>query len=294
MIWGNRGVPLSGCLASASAAAAAQRASSIWRGDMLRRVRFHAAMAGGTVDVDHRGSVLVRREGERTFPVERILGGDRLVERRRASGRVVAFLAPEPQSVAGLKVRRSIKPAQPGRRATPALTRMRLTWMRPRQGPKPWSLTIITAAPRFSASSQSCPIASSRPRITWAAALFHSGRSMPVSSTFKIGPDAVLERVEVLELDHQHRPVGDELVGEHSLRERGPGSCRRSVGRYWSALRAIEAPVSRSSPVRSRCLGLEPGGELGCRRERGLEMGRVHARDDDSAHLERRIHARAR
>ena len=39
-----------------------------------------AAMAGGAVDVNHRRCVLVRCKGERSLPVERILGGDRLVE----------------------------------------------------------------------------------------------------------------------------------------------------------------------------------------------------------------------
>ena len=82
-------------------------------------------------------------------------------------------------------VRRPSRPAQPGSRATPASTRILFTWMRPRQGPKPWSLTIITAALRRSASSQRRPIASSSPRITPAAASFQSGSSMPVSSTFR-------------------------------------------------------------------------------------------------------------
>ena len=32
----------------------------------------------------------------------------------------------------------------------------------------------------------------------------------------QVAPDAMLERVEVLELDHQHRPVGDVPVGEQA------------------------------------------------------------------------------
>ena len=82
--------------------------------------------------------------------------------------------------------------------------------MRPRQGPKPWSLTIITAAPRFSASSQSCPIASSSPRITCGGRIVPFGAVDAGLIDVQVGPDAVLERVEVLKLDHQHRPVGDD------------------------------------------------------------------------------------
>ncbi len=113
-------------------------------------------------------------------------------------------------------VRRSIRPAQPGSRATPASTRMRLTWMRPRQGPKPWSLTIITAAPRFSASSQSTSdrVVQTADHLGGGAVPFGSVDARLVD--VQIGPDAVLERVEVLKLDHQHRPVGDESVGEHA------------------------------------------------------------------------------
>ena len=139
------------------------------------------------IDIDHRGGVLMRGEGQGPLPVERVLRRDRLVERGRARGGIASLRVPEPQPVAALIRPPPQVPAQPGSRATPASTRMRLTWMRPRQGPKPWSLTIITAAPRRSASSQSMPMASSRPRITSAAAAFHSGASIPVSSTFRYG-----------------------------------------------------------------------------------------------------------
>ena len=103
MILGKSRVPVSGCLAAASAWAAAVRASSICLGVMLRRRRFNTAMPGRAVDVDHRRGVLVGGEGECSLPVERILGGDRLVERCRAGSGVIALLAPETQSVAGLE-----------------------------------------------------------------------------------------------------------------------------------------------------------------------------------------------
>ena len=67
----------------------------------------------------------------------------------------------------------------------------------------------------------------------------------------EIGPDAVLERVEVLELDHQHRPVGDELSASTPPRAR-PRKLSAVSPAFWSALRAIEAPVSRSNRARSR------------------------------------------
>ena len=113
-------MPFSGCFASASAAAAAVRASSICRGDILRRAGLHAAVTGRAIDVDHRGGVLVRCEGERAFPVEGILGGHRLVERSRTGGRVVAFLAPEPKAVTCLK-----RPAFDQCRPSPAAARPR-------------------------------------------------------------------------------------------------------------------------------------------------------------------------
>ncbi len=194
---------LSGCFASASAAAAAVRASSIWRGDIFGALRLYPAVTGGTIDVDHRGRVLVGCEGERTFPVEWILGGDRLVEGSRARGRVIAFLAPEPESVACLtSVRRPILPPQPGKRATPALTRIRLTWMRPRQGPKPWSLTIMTAGPSLLGQ-----VAEQADRIIEPPDHL-GGRAIPFGSfdaglvDVEIRPDAVLERVEILKLNH--------------------------------------------------------------------------------------------
>ena len=86
--------------------------------------------------------------------------------------------------------------------------------MRPRQGPKPWSLTIITAAPRCSASSQRLA-----DRIVQPAD--HLGRRrIPLGVVdaglvdVQIRPDPVLERVEVLKLDHQDGPVVDDAIGE--------------------------------------------------------------------------------
>ena len=60
----------------------------------------------------------MRGEGEGPLPVERELGDDRLVERRRAGRRVVALRAPEPEAVDGLLgaggASRPDEPRQPG------------------------------------------------------------------------------------------------------------------------------------------------------------------------------------
>ena len=62
-----------------------------------------AAVAGGTVDVDHRGGVLVGGEGER-FASSRsgTARCHRLLERRRARRGPVALLAPETESISDL------------------------------------------------------------------------------------------------------------------------------------------------------------------------------------------------
>ena len=171
-------------------------------------------MPGGTVHVDHRGGVLVGREGQGVLPVEPVLGGDRLVERGRAGGRVVAFLAPESEPIAHLHGATAQSSGPTGQSGDAGIDQDAIDV----DAAQARAETMVAdhhhrGAPR-SASSQRLPIASSSPRMTSAAAAFHSGFSMPVSSTFKIGPDPVLERVEVLELDHQDGPVVDDAIGE--------------------------------------------------------------------------------
>ena len=79
----------------------------------------------------------------------------------------------------------------------------------------------------------------------------------------QVGPDAVLERVEVLELDHQDRPVGDDPVGEQppSARPRKLSAVSRALlGQLVERLRGSLPEVAQAVAGR---LGLEPGGELG-------------------------------
>ena len=117
--------------------------------------------------------------------------------------------------------------------------------------------------------------------MTSAAAAFQSGRSTPVSSTFKIRPDPVLERVEVLELDHQDRPVGNDAVGEPAAlgaAAEALGGQPGVVGQFFERLRGPLPEVTQAVTGR---LGVQPGGELGGGRKRRLEVGRIHARNDD-------------
>ena len=98
----------------------------------------------------------------------------------------------------------------------------------------------------------------------------------------------MLERVEVLELDHEHRPVGDMAVGEQP--PLGPAAKALDgqpgvVGQLLERLRGVLPEVAQR--VR-RDLGLEPGAELGTGLQGALEVRGVHPRDDHAPEAGRR------
>ena len=246
-------------------------------------------MARGAVDVNHRRGVLVRREGQRSFPVERILGGDRLIERRRSGGRIVALLAPEPQSVADLQRPAFDQPGPTGQPGDTGVDQDAIDVDAAEAGSE-----AVVADHHHRRTSLLRQLAEPPDRLIQTAD--HLGRGVvPFGAVdaglvdVQIGPDAVLERVQVLKLDHQHRPVGDDSVGEPASLGTAAEALGGQPGVVRELFERLRRPLPEVAQAVAGCLGLAPGGETRGRRERGFEMGRIHARDDNSAHLERGI-----
>ena len=188
----------------------------------------------------------------------------------KEADRAVGFVALlRPRAGAGRRLQRATaKSAGPARQpATPASTRSDSRGSA-QAGAEPWSLTIMTAAPWLRPARR-------------AARWRHRARALPPRRRcsirvvdarlihVQVGPDAVLERVEVLELDHQDRPVGDDLVGEPSAlaRPRKLSAVRRA---FFVSSSSDWGPASRIARVRSR----EPRPRA-ARRTRAPRRGRL-------------------
>ena len=105
----------------------------------------------------------------------------------------------------------------------------------------------------------------------------------------QVAPGPVLERVEVLELDEQAGPVGDHPVGESG----SLGFGEEEVGGASAVGLHLGEVAGRSLPDRPEVVagdfGLEPLGERGVPRERGVEVRGVHPRDDQASDVRRRV-----
>ena len=248
MILGKSGAPVSGCRASARRCAAAARASSIWRGVVQRCARASTRPSSGKPSPPCPGAA--RR---RASVSSRTGTGRRPTDRTRTTGpRVVALRRPR---AAGFRAPASLGGARPDQARQPRDARVDqdAVDVDPAQaGAEAVVADDQHAGPRWSASSRA---GRSRRRDP-------SGppcrRGIPFGSIdaglidVQVMPDAMLERVEVLELDHQGRPVGDDLVGEQAAFGAAAEESRRSAGRSRSAPRAIAARASRSSGGCSR------------------------------------------
>ncbi len=124
-------------------------------------------------------------EGQGPLPVEREDGGDRLVEAGRAGGGVVALGAPEAEPLGRLRGPAAEAAGDARHAGHPGVDQDPVGVDPPQAGAEAVVGDDQDARAAASASSQSSPIARSRPAITeWAAAL-KAGSSIPVSSTFR-------------------------------------------------------------------------------------------------------------
>ena len=176
--------------------------------------RLDAPVPRGAVDVDHRGGVLVGGEGERPLPVEAVLGGDGLVERGRAGRRVVALLAPEAEPVAHLH-RPSSESAGPAGESGHAGVDEDPVHVDAAQAR---AEAVVADHHHGGAPAVSQVAEPADALVEPADDLGRGGVPLGVLDArlvdVQVRPDPVLERVEVLELDHQDRPVRDDLVGQ--------------------------------------------------------------------------------
>ena len=175
---------------------------------------------------------------------------------------------------------------------------MRLTWIRPRHGPKPWS-DIDHHAQRL-ASRPARPELADRavePAEDLARRGIHRGVVDGRLVDAQIPPGAVLERVEVLELDHQGRPVGEHLIGDPRGTValdggRGPSWRRRRWRSSRRGFQAGRAFPDRADVVRGS-LGPGAGGRTrGWTRCSASRCGAVDAGDDQALHFRRRVRHR--
>ncbi len=214
MILGKSRAPVSGCLACLECLGGRAAGVVDLAGRHAGRRRLDASMAGCAVDVDHRRGVLVGREGQGSLPVKRVLSGDGLIERCRASPGVIAFLAPEPEPVAGLE-RAAADETGPARQAGDAGLDQNAVDVNPAQA----RAEAVVAHDHHAGPSFACELTKPPDRVIEAAD--HLGGGVVPVGPFDAGfidveirPDPVLERVQILELNQEHRPVGNDPVGE--------------------------------------------------------------------------------
>ena len=108
----------------------------------------------------------------------------------------------------------------------------------------------------------------------------------------EIVPGAVLEGVEVLELDHQGRPVGDERVGKNAPLGATDEAVDGQLGVFVQFLERLGGVFPEVFQGVVGNIRPQPRGELGIARQGGVEVWGVHAGDDHAAHLERRERSR--
>ena len=234
MICGKRATPVSGCLPRPAPAAVEARASSTCR----RVCKGAPGASGGGVQIDHRRRILMRGEGERPLPVERELGDDRVSnDDDRASGS--DRLAPQSRrwSTALADPPRS-RPAEPGQAGDPRVDQDPVD-VDPARG----RAEAVVADDQDVRRPRRRPVREQadgvvEPLRTPRAAAFQSGRSIPVSSTFRYSrPDAGTGR------GSGTGPSGP-TSRARPCRRAGPprpgrGRIRRSAGRSRSVRRAI-------------------------------------------------------
>ena len=263
MTRGKSGSPVSGWRAAASAWAAALRASSTWRGVTEGR----PGVAVGGIQVDHRRRVLVRREGERPLPVERELGGDGVRRTRPIGPRGRhAWRARGPDVVEGLaRTRRRSLPEVAGERGDPGVDEDPVDVDPAEAGAEAVVADDHHAGrPGGRPARRACRWRRRALRMTAPAAAFIGGIVDAGLVDVQVPPGAVLERVEVLELDHQGRPVRDHLVGEHAAVGAGEEDLGGGVGDSRSSRRRRAEAASRStrsgsSGPRRGAVGERPG-----------------------------------
>ena len=241
-----------------------------------------AGAAVGRVEINHRRRVLVRGEGQGPFPVEREAGGDRLVEAGRAGGGVVALGSPESDAV-----RRLFRPAleatgDSGNPGDPGVDQDPVGVDPAQAGAE----AVVgddqnPGSPAVGQFAEFADRAVERGHDRMGGGV-EGGVVDPGLIDVQVAPGPVLEGVEVLKLDEQGGPVGNHLVGEAG----GLGLGEEEVGGLAAVGLHLGEVARRSLPDRPEVvagdLGLEPLGEGGVPRERGVEVRGVHPRDDQA------------
>ncbi len=141
-------------------------------------------------------------KGERPLPVEGILGGKGLVERGRAGGRVVAFLAPQPKPVTCLKRPAFDQTCPAGQSRYAGLDQDAVHMDTAETGAE-----TVVADHHHGRSSLLSQITELADRVVQSPDHL-GGRIVPFGTidarfvNIQVPPDAVLKRVEVLKLNH--------------------------------------------------------------------------------------------